>query len=317
MTRVKRMLVSFLLITALAACGGHDNSSESDASKPAVALIMKSLANEFFSDMAQGAKDHHSKHSNEYNLIINGIKNESDLAQQVALIDQMISARVNAIVIAPADSKAILPALARASAAGIVVINIDNKLDETALADYGVSIPFVGPDNRAGARIVGDYLAGQLNPNDKTAILEGIPSAYNSMERRIGFEQAAIAAGLDIVSIQSAAWDQAKAAEITAAMLISHPDLKGIFCANDNMALGAASAAKQAGRMDIKIAGFDNINAIHPAIRSGQVVATADQHADQLAVFGIETALSIIHGSVNESDRVTPVDLVIDDGLVQ
>ncbi len=77
-----------------------------DNKKPKVALVMKSLANEFFSTMADGAKKHHSEHSDEYELLVNGIKDERDLARQAALIEEMVSAGAQAIVVAPADSKA-------------------------------------------------------------------------------------------------------------------------------------------------------------------------------------------------------------------
>ncbi len=65
-------------------------------------------------------------------------------------------------MIAPADSSALVPVLAAAIARGIVVVNIDNRLDPAALAAKKINVPFVGPDNRAGARLAGDYLAKQL-----------------------------------------------------------------------------------------------------------------------------------------------------------
>ncbi|HCI88970.1 MAG TPA: LacI family transcriptional regulator, partial [Gammaproteobacteria bacterium] len=74
---------------------------------------MKSLANEFFVNMANGAEAHQLANADQYELVVNGIRNESDLAQQVALVDQMISSGVDAIVIAPADSRALVPALSR------------------------------------------------------------------------------------------------------------------------------------------------------------------------------------------------------------
>ena len=68
--------------------------------------------------------------------------------------------------------------------------------------------------------------------------------------------------------------------------------MKAILCANDSMALGAVAALKAAGRgRDVLVAGFDNISAVQALIKSGEIVATADQHGDQLAVFGIEYAL--------------------------
>ena len=86
---------------------------------------------------------------------MNGIRNESDSSQQVALVEQMMAQGVDAIVIAPADSRALVPVLAKAQRQRIVVVNIDNKLDEPTLQQAGIDVPFVGPDNRAGARAVG------------------------------------------------------------------------------------------------------------------------------------------------------------------
>jgi ribose transport system substrate-binding protein len=77
------------------------------------------------------------------------------------------------------------------------------------------------------------------------------------------------------------------------------------------MALGAAAAVQQAGRSeDVIIVGFDNISAIQQMIRDGRIHATADQHGDQLAVFGIEYALQILAGERAPEDRQTPVDLI-------
>ena len=265
---------------------------------------MKSLANEFFSTMAEGARKHQAAHAAEYDLIVNGIKNETDLAEQVNLVEQMIARRVNAIVIAPADSKALVTVLKRAKEAGILVVNIDNKLDSGVLQEAGLSIPFVGPDNREGARKVGEVLAVHLNKGDKVAIIEGIPTAFNGQQRRLGFEDAMKAAAMDIVGAQSGEWEMDKANNVAAAMLSEHPDLKAILCANDNMALGAVAAIQAAGKTGkVLVVGFDNIAAIHPMLADGRVVATADQHADQLAVFGIQAALSILKGEAPPADQ--------------
>ena len=308
-TYIRALIVAPLMF--LMACEDQnvkDASQGQEEKLPTVALIMKSLANEFFVTMAEGAKQHQLENQDTYNLIVNGIKNESDLAQQVALIDQMIAANVDAIVIAPADSKAIVPALARAESAGIKVINIDNRLEQEVLDDFNLNVPFVGPDNKVGAKKVGDYLAKVMKSGQQVAILEGIPTAYNSQQRRAGFEEAANEAGLDIVTTQSASWDQTKAAEIASAILIQFPELKAFMCANDNMALGAVSAIEQSGRGgDVYVVGFDNISAVRPLVQEGRILATADQYADQLAIFGIEQALM---DSDTREDVVTPVDLV-------
>jgi ribose transport system substrate-binding protein len=281
------------------------------SSKPRIALVMKSLANEFFATMAEGARRHEREHAGAFELIVNGIKDERDLSRQVDLVDEMIAQGVNAIVIAPADSKALVSACKRARDAGIFVVNIDNKLDAQVMLDQGVKVPFVGPDNRAGARKVGNFLAKRLKPGDEVVVLEGIRTAFNGQERRLGFEDAMTSAGVKIVDSQTAQWEMDQANRIGAAMLTEHPHIKAILCCNDNMALGALAAVKSAGRAgEVLIVGFDNIAAIQSAIKDGSVLATADQHADQLAVRGIELALELLKHESAPGDLSTPVDLI-------
>jgi ribose transport system substrate-binding protein len=317
------LLVALVLV--LTGCGGSESPAPAvgsepaaDGDRPRIALVMKSLANEFFVTMADGAEAHHAAHDADYDLVVNGIRNESDITQQVALVEQMMGAGVDAIVIAPADSRALIPVLKRAQDAGIVVVNIDNKLDAETLRQAGTTIPFVGPDNRAGARAVGEVVARRLRPGDPVAILEGVPTAFNAQQRRQGFEDAMEAAGMRVVAVQSGQWEQALGNTAAAGILTAHPGLKAILASNDNMALGAAAAIRQAGRDgDVLLAGFDNIEAVRGMVRDGRVLATADQHADQLAVFGIEYALQLVGGGATPRDRETPVDLVVADSLAQ
>jgi ribose transport system substrate-binding protein len=302
--------VVIALLAALAGCAGPRSD------RPRVALVMKSLANEFFKTMEDGARAHQKAHASEYDLVATGIKDEQDVAGQIKLVEQMIADGVNALVIAPADSQALVAICKRAKDAGIVVVNIDNRLDEIVLARRKLAIPFVGPNNRAGASKVATYLANRLRPGDKVAILEGVPGADNAIERGIGFEGAALAQGLVVASKQPAFWETAKANQIAASLLTEIPDLKGFLCANDSMALGAVAAVKAAGREgQVLIAGFDNIKAVHELVKSGRMVATADQHGDQLAVYGIEYALEMLKTKQPPQSRETPVDLITTETL--
>ncbi len=307
------------LLLALLVTGCGDQPAPTAASapaaapgKPKVALVMKSLANEFFAAMADGAQRHHGAHAADYDLVVNGIKDERDLTRQVALVDEMVAGGARAIVIAPADSKALVPALRRARAAGVVVVTIDNRLDAEVLKAENLVVPFVGPDNRAGARKVGEHLAKQLKAGDQVAILEGIRTSFNGQQRQLGFADACTAAGLVVVDTQSAQWDTAQASTIAASQLTSHAQLKAILAANDSMALGAVAAVKAAGRAGtVQVVGFDDIPAVREALKAGTILATADQHGDQLAVYGIELALKLLADpAAAVADRETPVDLV-------
>jgi ribose transport system substrate-binding protein len=278
---------------------------------------MKSLANEFFKTMEDGARRHQSAHADAYDLVATGIKDEQDVARQIEIVEQMIARNVQAIVLAPADSRALVAVAQRAAGAGIAVVNIDNRFDAAVLGERKVTIPFVGPDNRKGARLVGEAVSRRLTRGDPIAIIEGAPNAFNGIQRKLGFEDAANAAGLRIVRSVTAQWEAARANQVVSALVSEHPEVKAVLCANDSMALGAVAALKAAGRGgQVLVGGFDNISAVQQLVRDGQIVATADQHGDRLAVYGIEYALQMLRDrSARPADRETPVDLVTADTL--
>jgi ribose transport system substrate-binding protein len=286
-------------------------AAEARPGKVRVALVMKSLANDFFRTMEDGARTHQKEHATQYDLVANGIKDEQDVAGQIAIVEQMIARRVDALVIAPANSEALVPVCKKASDAGIVVVNIDNKLDDKALAGKGLKVPFVGPNNRAGAKLAGDCLAARLKAGDAVAIVEGVPGAFNGIQRKAGFEDAMKAAGATIVSCQTGRWESAPAQTVVAGMVTQFPDLKAVLCANDNMALGAVAALRSAGKAgQVLVVGYDNIPAVQALMKEGKVLCTVDQHGDRIAVFGIEAALEVLGGKAAPADRETPVDLV-------
>lgn len=279
--------------------------------RPKVVLLMKSLANEFFKTMEDGARAHQKQHEAEYALKVIGMKNETDVAEQIRDVELTIAQGADAIVIAPADSKALVPVCKKAMDAGIIVVNIDNKFDEDVLKDKGVKIPFVGPDNRKGAKLAGDYLAARLQPDDKVAIIEGAPNAYNGIQRKMGFDDAMNAAHMNIVSSQTGYWETDKALPVAAGLINEHPDLKAILCANDSMAVGAVTAVQEAGKTgQIQIIGFDNIAAARELLKEGKILCTVDQHPDQIVCSGIEYALEMLKTKAQPVDKETPVDRI-------
>ncbi|WP_422422164.1 sugar ABC transporter substrate-binding protein [Pseudomonas sp. GZD-222] len=284
--------------------------------KPKVALVMKSLANEFFLTMEDGAKAYQKEHAADFDLVSNGIKDETDAGNQIRIVEQMIVSGVNALVIAPADSKALVPVVKKAMDAGITVVNIDNRLDPEVLKSKNLSVPFVGPDNRKGARLVGEYLAKEkLKAGDQVGIIEGVSTTTNAQQRTAGFKDAMETAQIKVVSVQSGDWEIAKGNAVAASMLNANPDIKALLAGNDSMALGAVSAVRAAGKAgQVQVVGYDNINAIKPMLKDGRVLATADQYAAKQAVFGIEAALKMLKKEKTDVDAdnviQTPVELV-------
>jgi ribose transport system substrate-binding protein len=297
---------------SLLSCGVLACSKKQGApARPRVSLIVKSLANEFFVTMQNGAREHQRSHAREYELLPSGTEDQYDAPKQVGLVERAIAQGVDAIVLAPIDSKALVPICKQALDAQIVVVNIDNKLDAQVLGEKSFSIPFIGPNNRKGARLAADRLAKALKPGDAVALIEGPVASYNSQQRKRGFEDAMRAAGMRIVGDRVANWETDQAERVTRELLHEHPELRAILAANDTMALGAASALQAAGKTEqVLLIGFDNTSAARRLLAERRMLATVDHHADRQAVFGIEYALEILSKNAIPADRETPVDLI-------
>ncbi|MGF6753150.1 substrate-binding domain-containing protein [Paraburkholderia sp. GAS42] len=312
----QRMRRRMLVAGTLAAAGliSARDAQATQVGKVTIALVLKSLADPFTVAMANSAQNYQKHYSSQLDLTVRGTTTEADTSAQMRILDELIDARMSAIVIAPTDSKALIPVATRAINAGIIVIAIDNPFDDAA----GIPVPFVGPDNRKGARIVGDYLATKLKPGDEVGIIEGISADRNAQQRTAGYKDAMSAAGARIVAIQSGAWEYRNGNEAASRILNAYPRLRALLCGNDNMAMGAVDAVRGARRTGgVYITGYNDIDAIKPLLRKGLVVATMNQFADRQAVFGVDFALKAIteNRKQRELSRFieTPLQLVTKD----
>lgn len=263
--------------------------------KPVVGLVMKSLANEFFQNMMVGAEEHEAKRG-DYELVAVGMQNETDFEAQINAVENFITQGVDAIVIAPADSRAMVRPIKKAIEAGIVVVNFDVSLDAAAKEQQGLELAFVGPDNRGGAKLAGDALGQKLGNGGKVVIIEGNPGADNANERRLGFEDSIAEYELELLDSRTAHWETEEANQVFSTMLTANPNLQGVMAANDSMAVGVVKALEAAGRTDIVVVGFDNIPAVGPMIEDGRMLATVDQFGQLMAADAIDLALAVVAG---------------------
>jgi len=267
------------------------------ADKPKIGLVMKSLANEFFKQMQAGAEDYAAKNTDKFTFAAVGMKDERDFAAQVDAVENFITQQFNVIVLAPADSKAMVTPVKKALEAGIKVINIDVALDEEAKKQAGVDLAFFGPDNREGAKLSGMALAKELGKGGKVVILEGNPEADNAKERKKGFDDAVAEGGLTLLDSKTAHWETEEANTLMTNFLTQYQDIQGVMAANDSMALGVVKALDAAGKSgQIKVVGFDNIPAVQPLIKEGKMLATIDQFGAQMAAMGIDYGLKELAG---------------------
>jgi ribose transport system substrate-binding protein len=265
-----------------------------------LALIVKTRNNPFFDPMIKAAEAEAKALG--CSLEVQSPAQETDKERQFALVQDMAAKGVDAILVTPADSKGIVPALKAASAKGVTIINLDNRVDvETAKAAGLEMGGYVGAENNMGGRMAGLALLRAMGNKGKAAILEGIRGVDNAEARRSGFEQA-VSGKLEIVAKESAEWDTQKAYDKFTAILAAHPDLGGVFCANDKMAVGALKAIKEANKQ-IKVVGYDNIADVKPALESGEMVATIEQHPDEMGKYGVKMAVGVLSGKLPKGRR--------------
>ncbi|MHB9035400.1 MAG: substrate-binding domain-containing protein [Armatimonadota bacterium] len=274
------------------------------ATKPfKLALIVKTRNNPFFSPMIAAAEAEAKKLG--VKLEVQSPAQEGDKERQFAIVQDVTAKGVDAIMIAPADSKGIVPALKQARKKGILVINLDNRIDRATAKFLGLDLSgYVGVDNEAGGKLAGEAMVAVLGGKGKVGLMEGIRSADNAAARKRGFESG-VAGKLDIIVRDTAEWDTQKAYDKFQSMYTAHPEMQAIFCANDKMALGVAQALREAGKArKIYVIGYDGIPDCNPYIKKGEMYATIAQPPDKMGEYGVKMAVGILDDVVEKGKEL-------------
>jgi ribose transport system substrate-binding protein len=257
---------------------------------------MKTLTNPFFVEMEKGAR--RAEKDLGITLKVKTAAQETSIEQQIQLVEDMITSKVAAIVIAPGDSQRLIPSLKKAMDAGIKVVNIDNRLDPQAVKAAGMqAIPFVSVDNDAGAYKAGKFLADGITAPTEAAILEGIRSADNARLRMEGARRALQENKLiKLVASETANWDIGTAYDVTKKIFAKHPHIQLVFAANDMMAFGAIKYLQESGKTGVKVVGYDALDEAVAQIKGGKMGATVDQQASEQGYQGVALALRMLQG---------------------
>ncbi|MFQ5861829.1 MAG: substrate-binding domain-containing protein [Candidatus Brocadiales bacterium] len=230
---------------------------------------------------------------------------EKDLNTQTSQIENFITQRVDALVICPVDSIGVGAAIERANKRGIPVFTADIRSEE------GKVVCHIASDNHQGGALAGEYLAKMLGGQGEVAIIDH-PEVASVQERVRGFKDAVKNhPEMKIVDQPSAQGDRDRAMVVMQNMLLSHPDVKGIFAVNDNCALGALAALEAAGRQDIVIVGFDATPEAQQAIKKGGALkADVIQYPIAIGKTTIQTIMRHLDG------QKVPLEIPIDTGIV-
>lgn len=298
-------------------CGEiHSNSEQvtsykKSSDKLQIGFIPKTLNKAYYTEMEKGIK----KASEQLNvdLVCEAPEYESDFEKQRIIIEKMISKKVDAILIAPSSSKEIAVSIKKANDAGIPVILLDTKIDNAIAKSEGIKIAtFIGSDNYNGGKIAAEYIIKKLNGNGKIAILEGIKGQESSDTRISGFkDEIATSPNIQIVALDTANWDKNQGYSIFKSMLASNPDIKGLFAADDVMALGAIKAIEEAGKTGkITVLGFNNSIDAQKAIKEGKLDGSVAQYPAEMGKLAVAKAVELIKGGSIETNIPTRVELI-------
>ena len=268
-----------------------------------IVLIVKTRNNPFFQPMIAAFEKTAKELGAEPE--VQAPPQEMDKEKQFALVQTMVSKGFKAICIAPADSKGIVPALKAAQEAGVVVVNLDNQVDKATAQAQGLNLAgYVGANNEQGGKLAGEAMLTALDNTGSVAILEGIRGVDNAESRKRGFA-AAVQGKLKIAASETAEWDTEKAYAKTQNILAAHPEITGIFCANDKMAVGAMKAVAEANKTGkITVIGYDNIPDVQASLASGAMTATIEQHPDLMGRYGAKMAVGILNGKISKGGNI-------------
>jgi ribose transport system substrate-binding protein len=319
-TRVGVTLVFLTLILQLVACGGVQvnatapSSTSSSAGKSGplkIAVVPKAIGFSYWESVHQGAECAASKLSN-VTVQWNGVTAETDVTGQVNLLTNYITQGVNGLVYAATDAKALAQVTSQAMNTGVKVVNIDS-----GTTPQPANVPLFATDNVASAGKVADLLSQALNGKGKVAFLPFLAGSATNDERAQGFLNGLKNhPGLDLVATQYTQSDTNKALQETEDILSAHPDLNGIFAANEPGVIGAAEAVKRAGKAGkVVIIGWDAAPDELTAVKQGEISALVVQNPFKMGYDGVNAVVKEVRDGAQVQNEDTGVSFVTPQNL--
>jgi ribose transport system substrate-binding protein len=259
--------------------------------KKRVAVIPKGASHIFWLTVQAGARAAGEKHGLE--IVWNAPPVETDFARQIQILDSMVAQRVDGIVIAACDRKALVAPVERAVAAGIPVTVFDSGLDSTNYMSY------VATDNveagRMGARTLGKLIGGK----GKVGVVMHVPGSVSTTDRETGFDQVVAAEfpGIRIAARQFGMSDRSKSMAAAENMMTAHPDLSAFFCSTEPSTTGTALAIKSRGAAGkVRLVGFDSNESMIEDLRAGVISAMVVQDPFKIGFEAVKTIAGKLRG---------------------
>ncbi len=282
------------------------------------AVILKTLANPYWIAMRDGIQQEAKKKGVQVDVF--AASSEDDIQGQQRLLEDAINKNYKVIGVAPITAVSLIQSIAAANKKGVYIVNLDEKIDRAQLKSAGGSVvAFLSTDNAAVGGKGGKFIVDQLgSAGGKVAIIEGKAGNATGDARRDG-AAAAFKASIKIklVASQPADWDRARALDVTTNILQRNPDLKGIYAANDSMALGAFQAVKNANMQGkVVVVGTDGAPEALESVKNGELTATVAQDSAAMGARGMDIMIDTLKAMPTIRPDNNPQVIVIDSHLV-
>jgi len=266
--RVGTVAVATAVAFGLAACGGGSSSGGSagasgGGNKPYIAIVSKGFQQQFWQTVEKGAQQEAAKEG--ATITFTGPPTEQDVEQQITMLTDALAKHPNALGFAALDSRAAQPLLQQAQTDHIPVVAFDSGVDSN------IPVTTAATDNKAAAAEAAKHMSELIGGKGTVAMVVHDQTSRSGIDRRDGFMEwmKANAPGITVLPPQYGGGDQAKSADITKSIIASHPDVKGIYGANEGSAIGVIKGVQESGKQGITIVGFDAGQAQIDAIKSG------------------------------------------------
>ncbi len=268
------------------------------ASPKQVAVVIKATNSEFWQFVLVGARNYAKEHPDVVTVTTDGPPNEADIDQQVSILENVISRHPDGIVLASTSSDATVPAINKAAAEGIPVVTIDNRVKTDKVAS------FLATNNTLGGKLAAQELVNQLKAagrplKGKIALISAMAAVQVLVDRDAGFVAGMkeYAPDISVIPAQYTNNDVFQAVNVAHDLMLSNPEIVGIFADNNTTGDGTARVVTESGKQDSIIAvAFDSDPQEVEALKSGALKALVLQDPYGMGYKGVDSVLKAIAG---------------------
>ena len=268
-----------------------------------ISVVLKALNSDYWKTVEAGAYAAAEEFGVEISVI--GPSAETQVQEQFDMLQDQLTREIDALVVAPLRPTATVAVFDQAKALNIPVLLIDTD------ADWEHKATFIGTGNYEAGAMAGEYFMNKMPEGGDVVIIRGAMGDLTHDQRVDGFVDAVKESNINVVRIQAADSERGKGMDVMQNMLMALPGIKGVYCSNDEMALGALRAAEMGGADDIIIMGFDGSPDALKSVRDGGLTGTVKQDSYGIGYYGIEYTVKLLNGE--EIDKRIPVPTLIID----